>query len=87
VVTEKKGEAAIMEIESWASRVASLVDKDVRVSVYYDGDTNTYVLRIARGNRILLFRLSDAQVQNQEREAECERTLRRKIKDLSTRHF
>ena len=38
----------------------------------------------AKGNRVLLFRLSEAQVQTREREEECEKTLRGKIKGLSS---
>jgi hypothetical protein len=82
VVTDKKGEGAVSEIEQWANRIATSVD-DVQVSVYYDEDSSTYVLRLAKGNRVLLFRLSEAQVQTAKREDECEKILKRKIKDLS----
>ncbi|MGH7829027.1 MAG: hypothetical protein ACREP8_02505, partial [Candidatus Binatia bacterium] len=83
VVTDKQGEAAVAEIEAWANRIADSTDRTVRISVYDDADSNTYVLRLERGSRILLFRLSEAQVQTAEREDECEKTLTRKIKDLS----
>jgi hypothetical protein len=84
MVTEKQGEAAVPEIENWANRITRSMDNKVQASVYYDGDSSTYVLRLAKANRVLLFRLSEAQVQTPEREAECEKTLKRKIHDLSS---
>lgn len=83
-ITSKQGEAAVPEIEGWANWIAGSTDASVRASVYYDADSNTYVLRLAKGNRVLLFRLSEAQVGAPQREAECEKILRRKIKDLSS---
>ncbi|MBI1993484.1 MAG: hypothetical protein HYS67_03550 [Deltaproteobacteria bacterium] len=71
VITDKQGDEATEEIERWASRVTSSADPKAQTSVYYDADSST------------LFRLSEAQVRTPEREAECEKTLRRKIKDLS----
>jgi len=82
MVTAQKGEAAVTEIEQWANRIARSLDQQSQVSVYYDADSNTYVLRLAKGNHVLLFRLSEAQVQTPGREQECEKTLARKIKDL-----
>jgi hypothetical protein len=83
LITDKKGEAAAVEIEHWAKRAAGSTDGDVQISVYYDSDSSTYVLRLAKENRVLLFRFSEAQVQTAEREAECAKILKRKIKDLS----
>ena len=83
MVTAKKGEAAVTEIEQWANRIATAVDAKMRASVYYDGDSNTYVMRLGKGNRVILFRLSEAQVQTPRREAQCEKILRSKIKDLT----
>ena len=40
------------------------------------------MLRLAKEARVLIFRLSESQVRTDGREAECERTLQRKIKDL-----
>jgi hypothetical protein len=82
VISAKKGEDASSDIQDWANRVAGLVDRAVTVDVYYDGDSSTYVLRLVKGSRVLVFRLSEAQVSTFGREAECERTLQRKIKDL-----
>jgi hypothetical protein len=82
VISAKKGEDASSDIQDWANRIAGLVDSAVTVDVYYDGDSSTYVLRLAKGARVLVFRLSEAQVSTSGREAECERTLQRKIKDL-----
>jgi hypothetical protein len=82
VITAKQGEAATSDIQDWANRIAGLVDSAVAVDVYYDGDSSTYVLRLVKGARVLLFRLSEAQVNTAGRETECARTLQRKIKDL-----
>jgi hypothetical protein len=82
VISAKKGEDASSDIQDWANRVAGLVDGAVTVDVYYDGDSSTYVLRLVKGSRVLVFRLSEAQVGTSGREVECERTLQRKIKDL-----
>lgn len=84
MVTDKQGEAAVGEVEQWARRIARSTDEKVQASVYYDADSSTYVLRLAVGSRVLLFRLSEAQVQTPGREGECEKTLKRKIKDLSS---
>ena len=82
VISAKQGEAASSDIQDWANRVAALVDSAVTVDVYYDGDSNTYILRLAKGARVLVFRLSESQVSRSGRETECERTLQRKVKDL-----
>jgi len=82
MLTNRKGDEASPEIEEWATGVARRVDEKVEVEVFYDADSRTYVLRLAKGARVLLFRLSEAQVHTAGREAECERTLQRKIKDL-----
>ena len=82
MITDKQDEAAVVDIEAWADRIARSASEGVQVSVYYDGDSSTYVLRLARASRVLLFRLSDQQVRTAAREAECEKTLRKKIADL-----
>ena len=82
MISAKQGEDGSSEIQDWANGVAGLVDGAVTVDVYYDADSNTYVLRLMKGARVLVFRLSEAQVNTAGRESECERTLQRKIKDL-----
>jgi hypothetical protein len=82
MLAEKRGDAAAPEIADWANRVARQVDEQVAVGVDYDADSNTFLLRLTKGSRVLLFRLSESQVHVSGREAECERTLQRKIKDL-----
>ena len=82
MVTSKEGEAATEAIESWARRVIQSQDEAAEASVYYDPDSSTYVIRLARSSRVLLFRLSEAQVRTPERERECEDLLRRKIREL-----
>ncbi len=83
MITNKQGEAAVPEIEQWAIRIARSTDEKVEASVYNDADSNTYVLRLAKGSRVLLFRLSEAQVQTPGREAECEKTLKTKVQGFS----
>ena len=83
MLTDKKGEEAAQDIATWANGIAAAVDKEVRVDVHDDyPDSNTYVLRLVKGARVLVFRLSATQVHMDGRESECERTLGRKIKDL-----
>jgi hypothetical protein len=82
VISPKQGEGAAPDIQDWANRIAREVDSAVAIDVYYDSDSSTYVLRLIKGSRVLVFRLSEAQVGTSGREAECERTLKRKIKDL-----
>jgi hypothetical protein len=82
MVTEQQGEAACYDIERWANRITKQSDEDTAVQVFYDADSNTYILRLAKQARVLVFRLSVAQVRGPGREIECERTLRRKLKDL-----
>lgn len=83
MITEKKGEAAVMEIEQWANRITGSIDPKTRASVFHDADSNTYVLRIEKGSRVILFRLSEAQIQTPSREGECEKILKGKVKDLA----
>jgi hypothetical protein len=80
MITDKRGEAAAADIERWAERI--IEGTGAGVSVYDDADSSTYVLRLARGSRVLLFRLSQAQVHTDGREAECEKSLRTKLKNL-----
>ena len=82
MLTEKRGDAAATELANWANRVARQIDQEVIIDVDYDGDSNTFLLRLIKGARVLLFRLSESQVHITGRESECERTLQRKIKDL-----
>ena len=82
MLAEKRGDAAAPELADWANRVARQVDEQVVVGVDYDGDSNTFLLRLTKGSRVLLVRLSESQVHVSGREAECERILQRKIKNL-----
>ncbi|MFQ5851061.1 MAG: hypothetical protein ACE5JU_10810 [Candidatus Binatia bacterium] len=84
MITDKKGDAAVSDIEKWSKRIALTTDEKVDASAYYDADSNTYVLRLAKGSRVLLFRLSEDQIRTPDREAECEKTLKKKVKDLSS---
>lgn len=82
MLSAQSRDAAIPELQSWATRIAERVDPAVAVTVEFDADSNTFLLRLAKGARVLIFRLSQSQVHTDGREAECERTLNRKIKDL-----
>ena len=82
MITDKSGAAAAGEIELWAATIARKSDDGIETSVYHDDDSSTYVIRLAKRNRVLLFRLSEAQVRSPDREVECEKTLKAKIKDL-----
>jgi len=83
MITEKLGAPAIPDIENWANRIIQSEDSSVRaVESYHDADSNTYVIRLTRGNRVLLFRLSEAQVHTAERESECDKTLRKRVSEL-----
>jgi hypothetical protein len=62
--------------------VAKRVDPAVSVTVEFEADSNTFIVRLVKEPRVLIFRLSQSQVHGDGREAECERTLNRKIKDL-----
>lgn len=84
MITDKSGAAAADEIERWAGRIARTCNDEVETSVYDDSDSSTYVIRLAKRSRVLLFRLSTAQVRSPDRAAECEKILRSKIKDLET---
>jgi hypothetical protein len=82
MLSAQRGEAAAHEIQSWANEVAKRVDPGVDVTVEFDADSNTFILRLAKASRVLIFRFSESQVHADGREPECERTLNRKIKDL-----
>lgn len=77
-----RGDAASPQIQVWATQIVKQVDAAVDVEVLFEEDSNTYIIRLGKGARVLIFRLSASQVHGEGREAECERTLLRKIKDL-----
>jgi hypothetical protein len=82
MLSAQRRDAAIPELQSWANQITERIDPAVAVTVEFDSDSNTFLLRLAKGARVLIFRLSQPQVHSDGREAECERTLNRKIKDL-----
>jgi hypothetical protein len=82
MLSAQRREAAVPELQAWASQIAERLDPAVEVRVEFDADSNTFLLRLAKDARVLVFRLSQSQVHSDGREAECERTLQRKIKDL-----
>lgn len=83
MITDHLGEPALPDIENWANRIIQFEDSSVKaVESYHDADSNTYVIRLTRGSRVLLFRLSEAQVHTAAREPECEKTLRSRVNDL-----
>jgi hypothetical protein len=83
MLTDKRQETAAQEIATWANGISLALDKGVAVEVHDDRpDSNTYVIRLFKGARVLIFRLSYGQAHTDGRETECERTLKRKIQDL-----
>jgi hypothetical protein len=83
MLTSKRRAEGAREIAAWANKITLVVDKEVAVDVNDDHpDSNTYLIRLAKGARVLLFRLSYGQAHTDGRETECERTLKRKIRDL-----
>ena len=82
MLSEPRGDAACPQLAKWAQDIARSVDPSIAVDVIFEDDSNTFIVRLAKGARVLIFRLSASQVYSDGREAECERTLRRKIKDL-----
>lgn len=82
MLSAQRRDAAIPELQSWAKQIVERVDPAVAVTVEFDSDSNTFLLRLAKDARVLIFRLSQGQVHTDGREAECERTVIRKIKDL-----
>ena len=82
MLSSQRDDAAAAEIQRWAAEIARRIDSDISITVEFDADSNTFILRLIKGSRVLIFRFSEAQVHTDGREAECERTLNRKIKDL-----
>jgi hypothetical protein len=82
MLSARRGEAASPEIQSWAQAITQGVDPAVGVTVEFEQDSNTFIVRLVKEPRVLIFRLSAAQVYSEGRDAECEKTLKRKIKDL-----
>ena len=82
MLSSQRGDAAAAEIQRWAGEIAKRIDSDIGITVEFDADSNTFIVRLIKSSRVLIFRFSQAQVHTDGREAECERTLNRKIKDL-----
>jgi hypothetical protein len=82
MLSSLRGEAAVPELQTWAEAIAKRADPAITARVDFENDSNTFIVRLAKGSRVLIFRLSQSQVHSDGREAECERTLLRKIKDL-----
>ena len=82
MLSRLRGNAATPDLQVWAQEVAKRADPAVETAVLFEEDSNTFILRLAKDARVLVFRLSASQVYTDGRESECERTLNRKIKDL-----
>ena len=82
MLSTQRGAAAVPVIQAWAQEIATRADPAVETQVEFEDDSHTFILRLAKGSRVLIFRLSQSQVHADGREAECERTLQRKVKDL-----
>ena len=82
MLSEQRGAAAVADLTRWGREITQRADPAVGLQVEFEEDSNTFILRLTKGARVLIFRLSQTQVYTDGREAECERTLLRKIKDL-----
>lgn len=82
MLSTQRGHAATADLQTWAQEVARRADPAVAIEVLFEEDSNTFILRLAKDARVLVFRLSASQIYSDSRESECERTLNRKIKDL-----
>lgn len=82
MLSAQRGEAASPELQQWAREITRRVDPAIDVTVEFESDSNTYIVRLVKDPRVLIFRFSASQIHGDGREAECERTLHRKIKDL-----
>ena len=82
MLSQHRGDAAVPDLSKWAGEITQRTDPAVDTQVEFEADSNTFILRLTKGARVLIFRLSQTQVYTDGREAECERTLIRKIKDL-----
>ena len=82
MLSSQRGGAATPGLQAWAQAVSQHADPAVQTEVIFEEDSNTFILRLVKGARVLVFRLSATQVYTDGRESECERTLIRKIKDL-----
>lgn len=82
MLSRQRGDAATSDLRAWGREVAKRTDPAVDIEVLFEEDSKTFILRLAKDARVLVFRLSASQVYTDGRESECERTLIRKIKDL-----
>jgi len=82
MLSTPRGDAATAKLQSWAAQIVKPIDGAIDVEVLFEADSNTYIVRLAKAARVLIFRLSASQVHSDGREAECARTLLRKVKDL-----
>jgi hypothetical protein len=82
MLSAQRGDAAAADLQSWANTIAKRVDPAIDITAEFDADSNTFIVRLVKASRVLIFRFSESQVHTDGREAECEKTLNRKIKDL-----
>ena len=82
MLSTERGDAASPDLQAWATKIVKQTDAAIDVEVLFEEDSRTFIVRLGKGARVLIFRLSASQVHTDGREAECERTLLRKIKDL-----
>jgi len=82
MLSSRRGATAVPQLLSWAQAITKRADPEIDVQVEFEDDSHTFILRLAKDARVLIFRLSQSQVYSDGREIECQRTLLRKIKDL-----
>ena len=62
MLSAQRGDAAVAELQVWAEQIAKRADPAVQARVEFEDDSNTFIVRLAKGNRVLIFRLSESQV-------------------------
>ena len=82
MLSTERSDAACPKLQAWATEIVKKTDSAVDVEVSFEADSRTFIVRLGKGAWVLIFRLSESQVHTDGREAECARTLLRKIKDL-----
>ena len=69
MLSARSGDEASPEIQAWAQEIAKRADPKVSITVEFESDSNTFIVRLVREPRVLVFRLSDSQVHGDGREA------------------
>ena len=58
MLSSQRGDAATADLQAWAQEVSKRADPAVETQVLFEEDSNTFILRLAKDARVLIFRLS-----------------------------